>query len=180
MKIETDKRPASFALASFHHAISEGDLRKVKDYVQGISSIPGTSGIRISCNQQDEVLHRVSKHEYWHTDVTDLASLRQLLSNGISDQDGFAAVHWAAIKGRLEILRYLVAEAPENNRADPTMADRDGWTALTWAIFSAESAGKGAILSHAPPRRDITIRPSPLPSSPPPPQISASAGPRAR
>jgi hypothetical protein len=56
MKIETDKRPASFALGSFHHAISEGDHRKVKDYVQGISSIPGTPGIRISCNEQDQVL----------------------------------------------------------------------------------------------------------------------------
>ena len=60
-------------------------------------------------------------------------------------QDGFTAVHWAAIKGRLEVLKYLVELAPENNRADPTIPDRDGWTALTWAVFSAESAGKGDV-----------------------------------
>ena len=37
-------------------------------------------------------------------------------------QDGLSAVHWAAIKGHKDILRYLIEEAPENNRADPTIA----------------------------------------------------------
>lgn len=58
-------------------------------------------------------------------------------------QDGLAAVHWAAIKGHKEVLKFLIEGAPENNRADPLVVDKDNWSALMWAIFMAESAGKG-------------------------------------
>jgi len=67
-------------------------------------------------------------------------------------QDGLAAVHWAAIKGHKEVLKFLIEGAPENNRADPLIVDKDNWSALMWAIFMAESAGKGDNLSYAHPR----------------------------
>lgn len=55
LKTEVDKSPASFALGSFHRAVSEGDLKKVKEYVQGISSVPGAPGTKIASNSKDEV-----------------------------------------------------------------------------------------------------------------------------
>jgi ankyrin repeat protein len=64
-------------------------------------------------------------------------------------QDGLAAVHWAAIKGHKEVLKFLIEGAPENNRADPLIVDKDNWSALMWAIFMAESAGKGDNLAYA-------------------------------
>ena len=54
-KAESDKSPPSFALGSFHRAVSEGDIKKVKEYVQGTSSVPGAPGIKIPSNQKDEV-----------------------------------------------------------------------------------------------------------------------------
>ena len=60
-------------------------------------------------------------------------------------QDGFTAVHWAAIKGKVEILKFVVEGAPETNRGDPAVADHDGWTALHWAIEMVSAAGKGRI-----------------------------------
>jgi hypothetical protein len=35
-----------------------------------------------------------------------------------------------------------VESAPENNRADPCLADKDSWTPLLWAIFMAEQYTK--------------------------------------
>lgn len=35
-----------------------------------------------------------------------------------------------------------VEAAPENNRADPCLADKDSWTPLLWAIFMAEQVVK--------------------------------------
>lgn len=60
-------------------------------------------------------------------------------------QDGLAAIHWAAIKGHKEVLKFLIEGAPENNRADPTIVDKDNWSPLMWAIFMAENAGKGEL-----------------------------------
>ena len=46
----------SSALGSFHHSVAIGSLKKVKEFVQGVSSIQGAmKGTKISSNQQDEV-----------------------------------------------------------------------------------------------------------------------------
>ncbi|KAJ1480805.1 hypothetical protein T484DRAFT_1809452 [Baffinella frigidus] len=58
------------------------------------------------------------------------------------DEDGLAAIHWAAMKGHKDVIKYLVEAAPENNRADPCLADKDSWTPLLWAIFMAEQVVK--------------------------------------
>lgn len=41
---------------------------------------------------------------------------------------------------------YLQLEGgPEGNRADPTVQDKDGWSALTWAIFMVEQGDLHAV-----------------------------------
>lgn len=54
-KTSLDKRPNSFILGSFHHAVCEGDMKKVKEFIEGASSGAKTSVKIVACNQQDEV-----------------------------------------------------------------------------------------------------------------------------
>ncbi|EKX36307.1 hypothetical protein GUITHDRAFT_117537 [Guillardia theta CCMP2712] len=111
------------ALAAFHNFVAKGDIEKVKDFVQGKDRKPGH--VRIAVDMQDE--------------------------------DGLAAVHWAAMRGHKNVLRYLVGcsvhmmleGGPEGNRADPTVQDKDGWSALTWAIFMVEQEPKMHGKEHA-------------------------------
>mmetsp|Transcript_21341 Transcript_21341/g.70729 ORF Transcript_21341/g.70729 Transcript_21341/m.70729 type:complete len:189 (-) Transcript_21341:77-643(-) len=67
----------------------------------------------------------------------------------MQDEDGLAAVHWAAMRGHKNVLRYLLEGGPEGNRADPTVQDKDGWSALTWAIFMVEQEPKMHGKEHA-------------------------------
>eukprot|EP00802_Teleaulax_amphioxeia_P023514 Tamp_24103.p1 GENE.Tamp_24103~~Tamp_24103.p1 ORF type:complete len:185 (-),score=42.54 Tamp_24103:251-805(-) len=54
------------------------------------------------------------------------------------DNDGLAAVHWAAMRGHKKVLQYLIEGAPEGNRADPAVVDKHGWSAAMWAVFMVE------------------------------------------
>mmetsp|Transcript_68049 Transcript_68049/g.181845 ORF Transcript_68049/g.181845 Transcript_68049/m.181845 type:complete len:196 (+) Transcript_68049:2-589(+) len=64
------------------------------------------------------------------------------VSCNAQDQDGFSAVHWAAIKGQLEIMKYLLEGAPEISRGNPSLPDNNGWTPIMWAIHVVETSGK--------------------------------------
>ena len=70
------------------------------------------------------------------------------------DEDGMAAVHWAAMRGHKNVLKFLVETAPENNRADVTLVDNHGWSAVTWAIFMIEQESKMVGTEH-PKRRQL-------------------------
>mmetsp|Transcript_59146 Transcript_59146/g.86756 ORF Transcript_59146/g.86756 Transcript_59146/m.86756 type:complete len:186 (-) Transcript_59146:51-608(-) len=65
------------------------------------------------------------------------------------DEEGLAAIHWAAMRGHKNVLKYLIETAPENNRADPTVLDKHGWSAVMWAVFMVEQEHKMVGAEHA-------------------------------
>ena len=48
-------------------------------------------------------------------------------------------LRWA---GHKNVLKYLIEGAPENSRADATIVDKHGWSAVMWAVFMVEQENK--------------------------------------
>lgn len=73
-----------------------------------------------------------------------LKKVKELIKNGadvnLHDIEGFAALHWAAYNGHLNIVKYLdVVKYLVKNGAEVNLQDKYGWTALHRAAWSGNS-----------------------------------------